>query len=597
MRHTTSHRQPTTADSLFLTAAIEIGDLLIEQAVIDDRLIYWKVVNRIEKTISYDRDDLYSGGSGIGLFFLELYKHTRRKKYVQIGRRAIRSAALREKSKPLYPSFIGGRIGVAYALIKLYELTGTQRYRTQALTFVKSCRGAYSTTHEYLGGNAGVILCLLHIYTICKESWLLEMADEYARHILQGIHHGATGIYWDSNPFQIRPLCGFSHGVAGIGFVFLELGQYLNNSALYSIAEQAFAYENAYFDRSRKNWPDFRLSMWKPEQIANMESAYTKGDPRIFSKAGNMAAWCHGAPGIALSRILAYQLIGNQTYLDDIDHAVDTTRHTPGHDISLCHGLAGNLDTFIESYLALGRDEDWRQAHAFGEQLLRHWKRIPLALQKDKTADELLDPSLFLGLAGVGYTFLRLHDPHVTPSILAPRLAAPLTETLDTKLSTLRIDEAGVQAVLSKDTSIGNDSIKQLKHRLIAQYPSRGLLYIKYRLGQESARQLLQLTDDQLTEQVLQLNADCSMLAPSSAETQNILLFRYTPLELEQRTISQFCYILLAAFENPQKVQDVIGVISKRYGFEQSDQRTLLQSKALEQIRQALYSQFLIAGK
>lgn len=596
MQKKTIDKPTITVNSQFLAAALEVGDLLLDQAVTDNRLIYWKAVNRLEKTVTYDHDHLYSGGSGIGLFFLELYKHTGRKKYLQTASRAIRSAAIREKSKSLSSSFLCGRIGIAYALIKLYEVTGTQAHRAQALAMAKSCRSSFSTAHEYLNGNAGIALGLLYIYNICKEPWLLEMADEYVAQLLRGVHHDVTGIYWDGGFFQVRPLCGFSHGVSGIGFVFMELGRCLNNPALYTIAEQAFAYENAHFDNVHKNWPDFRLNMWKPEQITDMEHAYKEGRLEVFSAAGNMAAWCHGAPGIALSRIAAYQLTGSPTYLDDINHALDTTAHTHIHDISLCHGLAGNLEPFIESYLVLGRKSDWKRAHTSGAQLQQRWKQLVQNLKEDAAVGELLDPSLFLGLAGVGYTFLRLHDPRKTSSILAVQLS-PLTEIPRSQLPALQIDAKAVHTLLSQDETQDQDVALHTR-KLIANYPSRALLYIKQRLARDSAHQLSQLSDEQLAGCTLQLSADCSIYVPApTSETTDILLFKYTISELEQRTISQFCCVVLDGFKTPRKVQDVIEVISKQYGFTQSDQKSLLGSKVLEQVRQALNARIIEAGE
>ena len=71
----------------------------------------------------------------------------------------------------------------------------------------------------------------------------------------------------------------------------------------------AFAYERAHFDASEGNWPDLRD-----------EPGGTRRGQRY------MTAWCHGAPGIALSRLRAYELLGDETCKDEAITALQTTR-------------------------------------------------------------------------------------------------------------------------------------------------------------------------------------------------------------------------------------------------------------------------------
>lgn len=79
------------------------------------------------------------------------------------------------------------------------------------------------------------------------------------------------------------PLTGFSHGAAGMGAALARLAQVCGEERFAAGARQAVAYERSVFDADRGNWPDFRSS----------------SEPREF-----MLSWCHGAPGILLSRRL-----------------------------------------------------------------------------------------------------------------------------------------------------------------------------------------------------------------------------------------------------------------------------------------------------
>jgi hypothetical protein len=193
-------------------------------------------------------------------------------------------------------------------------------------------------------------------------------------------------------------------------------------------------------------------------------------------------------------------------------------------------------------------------------------------------------------VAGVGYTFLRLHDPGLTLSILAPRLPLSVSAKAPKELRFLRLTRDDIVAELSAGSS---EELRQAKQGMMAQYPSSGLLFIKMRISKKRAVELLRLSDSQLLEQHLRLDEDCRMQMTSSA--QGVLL-RYTPEKIEQQPISSFCYVVLTAFAEPQKVRTVITQLAEAYSYMAPDQLKLLQSKVLEQIRQALYATALLSG-
>jgi lantibiotic modifying enzyme len=62
-----------------------------------------------------------------------------------------------------------------------------------------------------------------------------------------------------------------------------------------------------------------------------------------------MSAWCHGAPGIALSRLAAAALFGEEADRAEAGCALRATRAAVAHaleagrgNLGLCHGLLGN---------------------------------------------------------------------------------------------------------------------------------------------------------------------------------------------------------------------------------------------------------------
>jgi lantibiotic modifying enzyme len=135
--------------------------------------------------------------------------------------------------------------------------------------------------------------------------------------------------------------------------------------------------------------------------------------------------WCHGAPGIALSRLRAAELLGDDALRSEALVALATTRETIVEAVetgignfSLCHGIAGNADVLLEgSRSGLGETDDLDLLAAVAELGAERYARPAAAWPCGTHAAET--PSLMLGLAGIGHFYLRLADPTV-PSVLAP---------------------------------------------------------------------------------------------------------------------------------------------------------------------------------
>ena len=84
---------------------------------------------------------------------------------------------------------------------------------------------------------------------------------------------------------------------------------------------------------------------------------------------------------------------------------------------SLCHGIAGNAELFLEAADVLG-DAQWLGvAEAIGVRGIEYYhharRRWPCGVQGGGET-----PGLLLGLAGIGWFFLRLHDRKNVPSVL-----------------------------------------------------------------------------------------------------------------------------------------------------------------------------------
>ena len=238
-----------------------------------------------------------------------------------------------------------------------------------------------------ISGDAGLILAL------AAARIQPDRMETLARNLLASAKQTRNALSWRTiNPRRSRDLTGFSHGTAGIAAALLIAYEQTRQHEFLTGAARAIQYEQACFSEVDRNWPDYRSARNRRSQ-----PSYT-------------VAWCHGAPGIALSRALAVEVCGQDDgYQNDLTAALDTTRAavetpTPGTGFCLCHGVAGNADVL----LLLGRPEDQtivRQAAASGIANCYPNKRKGAFSQKP--------PGLMSGWAGIGQFYLRVFDPSV----------------------------------------------------------------------------------------------------------------------------------------------------------------------------------------
>jgi lantibiotic modifying enzyme len=423
-----------------LDEAIRIGDELLEQAEHHASGMVWHTLaldpSDWRRVRWHQSANLYDGVAGIVLFFLELYAQTQHESYRHAAIEGLRWVEHQYQSPAADAyAFYTGCLGVAYVMRRMAAVTQDDRLIASALHMVRSTPDlstASTAVNDVLKGTAGTVLGLLHLYDASGEPWLLDLIDRGIQGLLRHVHLGSQGVYWDPSPQTVRGLCGFSHGAAGIGFVFLELGHYFRNEAFCDLAEQAFLYESAYYDAQQQNWPDFRKGRLKPGDDRPYRDAYAAGDLIFFTSGRDMNAWCHGAAGIGLTRLRAYELLQRERYLRDSRNAIEKTTRTDAADervpssASLCHGSGGNAELFIDAYRVFQDASYLGLAMQVADQMRRSKNETERYQSGYHQAPDQEDTSLFLGNAGIGHFYLRLLEPLHTPSILAPRLCSQL---------------------------------------------------------------------------------------------------------------------------------------------------------------------------
>jgi lantibiotic modifying enzyme len=266
---------------------------------------------------------------------------------------------------------------------------------------------------DVLAGAAGAIPSLLFVQrALGGPASLLDGAVRLGDHLIATAVRSEIGWSWGDygQPgSRLRGnLTGFSHGAGGMGWSLLELWRATGEERFRQAGEEAFRYERHHFDPERGNWPDLR----DPEL-----SGGPKDGPSF------MAAWCHGAPGLALSRLRAWEILGDDVYRAEAETALATTytnvlggTELSQTNYSLCHGLGGNSDVLLFGAERLG-NPDWRsRAEDIGLRGLEthHAQKRPWPCG---TYGSVEVPGLMVGLAGIGWFYLRLALPE-TPTVL-----------------------------------------------------------------------------------------------------------------------------------------------------------------------------------
>lgn len=357
--------------------------------------------------------DLYAGTAGVGLVLAELFDaggtaepELRRAALGALGHALSRAE---EISGPGRLGAYGGRLGIAFAAARAGRVLDEPELVAGAAALVARLDyEAGPLAHDLLGGRAGGILALLALHELGVEEATPARAVTLGEELVTGAERDRMGWSWPSLAApEDRNLTGLSHGAAGIGLALLELERAGGGARFGSAAEGAFAYERSLYDPRARNWPDLR-------ELAP--------DGRPADAPPPCATlWCHGAPGIALSRLRACELGNSDGCEDEARRALATTAESLDHQLggwnySLCHGLAGNAEVLAEGAGLLGEDPAivGEVADAGIERHLDAGDPWPLGVH-DGHSD-----CLMLGRAGTAYWYLRLYDPR-RPSMLLLR--------------------------------------------------------------------------------------------------------------------------------------------------------------------------------
>ncbi|UFH54721.1 lanthionine synthetase LanC family protein [Spirosoma sp. KNUC1025] len=362
--------------------------------------------------------DFYSGTAGVAFFLAALYQAT--------GDRLVRKTALGSLQNALATAqlipdharlgFFSGWTGIAYVAIRAGQWLNDEEMSGQGWRLLGEVAklDLQQTGIDVIDGAAGAIPALVQLNHMHSSAAVRPFIIRLADQLVHQAERTPEGSSWNTVPgASHKHLTGFAHGVAGIVNALLEAFTVTQNTTYRDLAFQGLRYENAFFDQQQQNWPDFRM---QNQPTTNTPDGLT-GAPACS------CAWCHGAPGIALSRLRGYELTHHPALKTEALTAVQTTARQltweQQQNFSQCHGLAGNSDVLLEAADIL-HQPDWRmQAQQIGQMGQERYRQNGLWANGLYNAFQL--PDFMLGLSGTGYFYLRLADPATYRSVLLLR--------------------------------------------------------------------------------------------------------------------------------------------------------------------------------
>lgn len=351
---------------------------------------------------------------------IHTHQYQQQRPYLEIAHRYLKSAqaALERDLRKGHReeiSFILGTPGIYCQLALLKELQGKPQTEIRECVVrvldlahlfldhhqhkpTRTHTHTHTHKHEYpyeiLYGVSGYLTALLYLKeNIAWESVPDTLIQACVDHIMAGAIEnekegkgpGGSSLMWT---WHDKPYLGAAHGVSGILLTLLE------------VHERVMPLSQTYLEKIHAT-VEYLHSLQMPS--GNYPTQPLKQEDRLVQ-------WCHGAPGVLLLFVRAYEVFQEPKYLAWAELASDVvwTRGLLQKGNGLCHGIGGNAYCFLILYRATGNDIYLFRARQFALSA-----EDPQVEKYQRTPDHPW--SLFEGLAGLMclYTDLVVGQPEM----------------------------------------------------------------------------------------------------------------------------------------------------------------------------------------
>lgn len=331
--------------------------------------------------------DLYSGLSGMLLFYGQLYIKTGISKYLKISYQILETIISNIKNEEYNDiSLYNGLSGVIFAISQLDYILSDNKYFSfinKLLAKIKKLLHK-DTQFDLIGGVSGTIIALVALYKKYRNDDIIEIAKLCSKHLFENAQTESPNyIYWHSKTYNVsqKNSFGYSHGNSGIALAILKLYEINNDKKLLSKIRKILAYETKLIDE-----------------------AYNYND----LLDNNDLSWCKGILSIYLvySEVDNYMKITKPKILNFKFEIDEKSLYLL--DSCLCHGYIGIYELS-------------QQIKNINYQSLKNYIDKKVEFHEDWWKNQIGKYNrvygLMVGDAGVGYSLLRQFDKN-TPDIL-----------------------------------------------------------------------------------------------------------------------------------------------------------------------------------
>jgi lantibiotic modifying enzyme len=401
---------PSDASSpaALMRAANDAARWIDSSAVRSERGVAWLADPTDPKSIL---TNLYTGSTGVVLYYLELHHATGDRKYLDSARAGadyLLAGLKEEKNTGLYT----GLAGIGFTLGEVARATKDTKYRDGARQVVdllaaravKTDGGGveWNDTSDIIAGGAGTGLFLLHAAEAFGWTDARDLAARAGTRLIALGKPSDGGTKWAMTPSFPRLMPNFSHGTAGIAYFLASLYKATKQQEFLTATLSGAKYLQAI----AKTEGDICL-------IVHHEP--DSGDLHYLS-------WCHGPAGTARLFYRLAEVTGDKSWMTWVHASARAIlasgipdRETPGfwNNVSACCGSAGVAEFFYDLHKVTGNAEYLAFARRMTDQLLSKattdakGTRWVQAEHRAKPELVLAQTGYMQGAAGIGTLLLR----------------------------------------------------------------------------------------------------------------------------------------------------------------------------------------------
>lgn len=372
-----------------LAEAEKIAHKIIDEAIEDSfNNIIWKQIDIKETATSLGLTglDLYEGLSGIAIFFLELYRISKKEIYYTYYNKCVDNCAKNIKYSPDHLSAYISKFSTILPIALKIKYFNSSKHENVIYQLVESLEAInitdIKTTKNYsidwINGISGLLVMLLeikeHYHFLSPQtlSFLSKFIQTLKDMILEKLEDTFSGI-------------GQAHGYCG---VMLALARYAKDAAP---------------NEKRDLLNIIKMNLKKEMELYELE--YQE----------NRDKWCAGLSGMILSRLEISRLIPElniDVELKTLINKLIICQKDIFVGDSLCHGNSGTLFV-IKHLIDNGLDSENKLLPILNKMLSQMWGESLYHGYNLVGSMCINNMGLFTGYAGVGLMYLKLYDATV----------------------------------------------------------------------------------------------------------------------------------------------------------------------------------------